>query len=286
MMTVLKIFGIFVLVYVGLSLLLVGCQRKMIYYPSHDSEERLLQRAQAKGMSAWRNADGELIGFKASAPENATGGNAVVVFHGNAGYALHRDYIINGFLALDDQQPWTIYIFEYPGYGAREGQPSEKHIKATAGEAVAGLFNENYDRLFLVGESIGTGVATHLAEKFSERIKGILLITPFTSLVDVGKAHYPIFPIGLVLRERYDNLESLKGYDGPVAFLIAEADEIVTASLGHKLYEAYSGPKKIWIQEGRRHNTLNYDPRAPWWKEVVSFLQDTSYNQPVQEKSQ
>jgi hypothetical protein len=275
---ILKIFGIFVLVYVGLSLLLVGCQRKMIYYPSHDSEERLLQGAQAKGMSAWRNADGELIGWKASVPENATGGNAVVVFHGNAGYALHRDYIINGFLALDDQQSWTIHVFEYPGYGARKGQPSEEHIKATAGEAVASLFNENYDRLFLVGESIGTGVATHLAEQFPERIKGVLLITPFTSLVDVGKIHYPIFPIGMLLRERYDNLESLKGYSGPVAFLIAEADEIVTASLGHKLYEAYSGPKKIWVQEGRRHNTLNYDPRASWWKEVVSFLQNTHYH--------
>jgi hypothetical protein len=277
---ILKIFGIFVLVYVGLSLLLVGCQRKMIYYPSHDSEERLLQGAQAKGMSAWRNADGELIGWKASVPENATGGNAVVVFHGNAGYALHRDYIINGFLALDDQQSWTIHVFEYPGYGARKGQPSEEHIKATAGEAVASLFNGNYDRLFLVGESIGTGVATHLAEIFSERIKGVLLITPFTSLVDVGKTHYPIFPIGMLLRERYDNLESLKGYGGPVAFLIAEADEIVTASLGHKLYEAYSGPKKIWIQEGRRHNTLDYDPRASWWKEVVSFLQNTHWGGP------
>jgi hypothetical protein len=279
-----KILGIFVLIYVGLSLLLAGCQRKMIYYPGHDSEERLLQGAKAKGMSAWRNADGELIGWKASVPVNATGGNAVVVFHGNAGYALHRDYIINGFLALDDQQSWTIYVFEYPGYGARKGQPSEEHIKATAGEAVASLFNENYDRLFLVGESIGTGVATHLADQFSERIKGVLLITPFTSLVDVGKTHYPVFPIGMLLRERYDNLESLKGYGGPVAFLIAEADEIVTASLGHKLYDAYSGPKKIWVQEGRRHNTLNYDPRASWWKEVVSFLQNSIG--PVQDKSQ
>lgn len=275
MKTVLKMFGIFVLVYVGLSLLLVGCQRKMIYYPSHDSEESLLQGAQTKGMSAWRNADGELIGWKASVLHNGKGRNAVVVFHGNAGYALHRDYLINGFLALDDQQSWTIHVFEYPGYGARKGPPSEEHIKATAGEAVKSLFNENYDHIFLVGESIGTGVATHLAEQFSERIKGVLLITPFTSLVDVGKTHYPFFPIEWLLRERYDNIKPLKGYGGPVAFLIAEADEIVTASLGHKLYETYSGPKKLWVQKGRRHNTLNYDPRASWWKEVVSFFQTT-----------
>jgi len=275
MMTVLKIFSLFILVYVGFSLLLAGYQRKMIYYPGQASEERLMQQARAKGMSAWRNADGELIGWKASTPQYQGGGNAVVVFHGNAGYALDRDYLSNGFSALNDQQAWTVHIFEYPGYGARKGQPSEVLIKAAAGEAVESLFNENYDNLFLVGESLGTGVATHLAEQFSERISGVLLISPFTSFVDVGKVHYPFLPIAWLLRERYDNVEALKGYDGPVAFMIAEDDEIVTAPLGFKLYEDYSGPKKVWVQEGRGHNTLNYDPRASWWREVADFLQDT-----------
>jgi hypothetical protein len=272
MMTALKMFGILVLIYGGLSLMLVSCQRKMIYFPSNDSEKNLLREAETKGMTAWRNTGGELIGWKGSAQKNGSGRIAVVVFHGNAGYALHRDYLVRGFSALDDKKSWTIHIFEYPGYGARQGSPSEELFKATAGEAVASLFIENYDRLYLVGESIGTGVVTHLADQYSERIDGLLLITPFTSLVDVGMKHYPIFPIGLLLRERFDNVKSLEGYSGPVAFLIAEADDIVTASLGLKLYESYSGPKKIWIQEGRGHNNLNYDPRAPWWHEVVDFL--------------
>jgi hypothetical protein len=277
MMTALKLFGILVLIYGVLVLMLVGCQRKMMYFPSNAPEEQLMEEARGKGISAWRNAEGELIGWKASTPENSNGGNdggnAVVVFHGNAGYALHRDYIIGGFLALAGQKSWTVHVFEYPGYGARPGQPSEQRIKAAAGEAVAGLFNAGYDRLYLVGESLGTGVATHLADRFSQHIDGLLLITPFTSLVDVGRKHYPIFPIGMLLRDRFDNLEPLEGYAGPVAFLIAGADEVVSASLGHNLYQAYSGPKHVWVQEGRGHNTLNYHPRASWWQEVVTFLQ-------------
>lgn len=252
--------------------MLVSCQRKMIYFPSYGSEERLLKEAHGKGLSAWRNADRELIGWKASPPENGSGGNAVVVFHGNAGHALHRDYFVDGFLALDDTTPWTIHVFEYPGYGARQGEPSEERFKTSAGEAVASLFSENYDRLFLVGESLGTGVATHLAARFPERVDGLLLITPFTSLVDVGRTYYPFLPVGMLLQERYDNLVPLEGYGGPVAFLIAGADEIIPASLGRQLYEAYSGPKRIWVQEGRGHNTLDYHPRANWWKEVVGFL--------------
>ncbi len=100
---------------------------------------------------------------------------------------------------------------------------------------MASLFNQDYDQLFLVGESIGTCVAASLENQYSARTKSVLLITPFTSLVDVGKVHYPIFPIALLLRDRYDYVESLKGYGGPVAFLIAGADEIVPPSLGYQL---------------------------------------------------
>lgn len=272
LLTALKMLGILVLIYGGLLLLVAGCQRKMIYFPSQGSEETLLKEANAKGLTAWRNAEGDLIGWKASKPGNADVGNAVVVFHGNAGYALHRDYFADGFLALTDQTPWTVYIFEYPGYGARPGPPSEERFQKTAGEAVADLLKKKYERVFLVGESIGSGLACHAANEFSERIDGLLLITPFTSLVDVAKKHYPLFPVGLLLRERYDNLRTLEGYHGPVAFLIAGADEIIPPSLGRRLFEFYSGPKRVWVQEGRGHNTLDYDPRALWWKEVTDFL--------------
>jgi uncharacterized protein len=274
LLTVLKMLGILVLIYGGLLLFVVGCQRKMIYFPSQGSEERLLKEANAKGMTAWRNAEEELIGWKASPVEGAENGNAVVVFHGNAGYALHRDYFVDGFLSLNGQSSWTIYIFEYPGYGARPGRPSEEKLKSTAGDAVKGLFKKQYSRIFLVGESIGTGVACHLANKFPERIDGLLLITPFTSFVDVGQKHYPIFPVGLLLQERYNNLEALQGYNGPVAFLIAGADEIIPPSLGRRLYEAYNGPKRLWVQEGRGHNTLDYHPKASWWREVTEFLRN------------
>jgi len=274
LLTVLKMLGILVLIYGGLLLFVVGCQRKMIYFPSQGPEELLLKEAKAKGMTAWRDAEGNLIGWKASPEDGTEGGNAVVVFHGNAGYALHRAYFVDGFLSLNDQPPWTVYIFEYPGYGARPGRPSEETLKATAGKAVESLFGEDFSRILLVGESLGTGIATHLANRFPDRIDGLLLITPFTSFVDVGRKHYPIFPVGLLLRERYNNRKALQGYHGPVAFLIAGADEIIPPALGRRLYEAYEGPKRLWVQEGRGHNTLDYHPRASWWSEVTEFLRN------------
>ncbi|MEE4242433.1 MAG: alpha/beta hydrolase [Desulfopila sp.] len=272
MITVLKIGGVLVCIYVLFVFLLMVSQRKMIYYPSTGTQENLLREAQAKKMAPWKDAGDDVIGWISPTSGNDSGGSAVVIFHGNAGYALQRDYFVDGFLSQKSGAPWTVYLFEYPGYGARNGSPSEKSFKNRAAEAITPLL-EKHEKLFLVGESLGTGVAAFLANRFGAQIDGLLLVTPFTKLADVGRKHYPIFPVALLLRERYDNLQSLAGYNGPVAFLIAGSDEIIPPSLGRALYEAYSGPKRIWVQEGRGHNTLNFAPDSTWWREVIEFWQ-------------
>jgi hypothetical protein len=60
-------------------------------------------------------------------------------------------------------------------------------------------------------------------------------------------------------------------YDGPVAFLVAGNDEIVPATLARRLYESYRGPKWLFEQPDAGHNTLDFDPSAPWWQEVTEF---------------
>ena len=99
--------------------------RQMIYYPEVEQEERLLQMASGLQLRDWRNHDGELIGWHT--PTAGTGARRLVVFHGNAGHALYRHYYAAGMLGLD--RDWQVFLFEYPGYGARRGSPSESDIK-------------------------------------------------------------------------------------------------------------------------------------------------------------
>ena len=194
-----------------------GLQRQLIYYPQVESEERLLTVADGVGLVEWRDEADRLIGWR---PKDSTdAARRVVVFHGNAGYALHRDYYVAGFLA---QAPdWAVFLFEYPGYGARPGKPSESVIKAAATEAVESLLGSDHRPLFLVGESLGAGVASYLASRFPQQIDGMLLVTPFTSLVDVAAHHYRFLPVRALLSERYDATRALRQYRGPVAFLLA-----------------------------------------------------------------
>ena len=242
-------------------------QRQLIYYPEVAPESALLDTAARIGLLDWRDGEGELIGWRAGVSDDPS--RRVVVFHGNAGHALYRQYFAAGFLAQDPA--WQVYLFEYPGYGARSGTPSEPDIKTAAREALDGLLASSPDPLYLVGESLGSGVATYLAGSLQDKVNGLLLVTPFTSLGDVAGHHYGLLPMKSLLSERYDSLEALGHYHGPVAFLIAGNDEIVPADLGRKLYDHYDGPKFLREQAGAGHNTLDFDPAAGWWRELTEF---------------
>lgn len=254
------------MVYIGLLLVLAGCQRSMMYYPTPSSESNAIVVARGDGMEPWRNDEGELIGWKYV--EHTDSADALLLFHGNAGFAAQRGYLAHGFAPK-----FATHILEYPGYGSRSGRPSEQAFFDAAKEAFTLLQRQHAGRVFVGGESIGTGVATYIASQFPDDVAGLFLVTPYTSLVDVARSHYPVFPVRWLMRDRFPSETFLAAYSGPVAFVLAEHDEVVPARLGQALYDGYDGPKRIWVQEGRNHNTLDYHPLSPWWDEVRSFLQ-------------
>ncbi len=251
----------------GLVLVMAGCQRSMMYFPTRCTEADAVREAALDGLVPWRDGEGALIGWRRpDAPET---GDALLVLHGNAGFAAHRGYFAHGFAPH-----MAVVLFEYPGYGSRPGRPSEARFVAAAAAALAQLRAERAGgRIFVAGESLGTGVACGLAARHPEDIAGLFLVTPFTRLVEVGRSHYPHLPVGLFLRDRYENAAHLRSYGGPVAFLVAGRDEVIPTHLGLALHEGYAGPKRLWVQPDRGHNTLDYSPRSAWWREVAEFLQ-------------
>lgn len=258
------------LVYLALLVLVAGCQRRLIYFPSVGSESELLRSAGGAGLAAWRNGSGSIIGWEAASTAPAgPDADSFLVFHGNAGCALDRHYLS---VALGGQNRGRVLLFEYPGYGARPGKPSEKAFAAAAVEALAQLRKESRGRIFLVGESIGSGVACRMAGDHPDLVAGVLLVTPFTSLTDVACHHYPLLPVRLLLRDRYDNVKALRAWRGPLAVLLAGRDEVVTTELGRRLYDSYAGPKQLWVQKERGHNDLDYSPFLPVWTELTGFL--------------
>jgi uncharacterized protein len=128
--------------------------------------------------------------------------------------------------------------------------------------------------VILVGESLGTGVACGAASQRPESVRGLLLITPFDSLVAVAKKHYPWAPVSLILRDRYNSSSALHKFRGPLAVIVAEEDVVVPVDSAIRLFESYSGPKKLWRVPGSGHNEVLDDISDSELRAAYEFAHD------------
>mgnify|MGYP001417883207 CR=1 FL=1 len=259
-----SILTILVLSYTGFCLFLWLNQERMIFFPTVADAAELSGIAESENLDPWRAPDGTPIGWKS---RNTTP-DALLVLHGNAGYALHRNY--EAFRTSGT--PLQIYLLEYPGYGARQGPPSERALVDATVEAIDAIPADQ--RVFLFGQSLGSGVACAAAAQRPDRVAGIVLVTPFDSLASAASFHYPWLPVRWLIRHRFDSARNLTRYHGPVAFIIAERDGTVPAKLGQRLYDSYAGPKKLWLIPDAGHNDM--DSLLADWPGIIGWLQSSA----------
>jgi len=240
-------------------------QRYLIYVPTKVTLDFAEDAAAKTGFIPWKNGAGQLIGWKLPASSTPTG--SILIVHGNGGWALSRAYMTG---TIHDAAPLDIYILEYPGYGAREGSPGKKSFLAAADEAFENL-PKNLPA-YVVSESLGTGVAAHLAQKFSTDVAGLALFVPYDKLAAVAANHVPFLPAYFLLWDRFDPAAWLKDYHGPVKVIVAGSDEIIPPKLGERLYDSYNGPKILQIIPGARHSSTTAET-SDWWKELLAFWQ-------------
>jgi len=238
-------------------------QRKLLYFPTLLTPDAAGQMAVREGFLPWRNQAGQIIGWQLAAAGTPVG--SVLILHGNAGCALDRDYLAQPIHAA---APVDVFILEYPGYGARDGSPTQQSLLEAADDAFASLTNPA--PIYLVSESIGTGIAAHLAGTHPGRVSGLALFAPYDDLAAVAQHKMPLLPARLVLKDRYQPARRLKDYHGPMAVVLAGADEVIPTKFGQRLYDGYAGPKTIQVIAGAHHNDIA-EQSPEWWKRVFAF---------------
>lgn len=224
---------LFVLVcFAGVMGMLYAVQRSLIYFPGRMSRAEF--EATAAHVSGTRGA--VLAPFDAVVFEPPSGMPIVataVYFHGNAGTALDRSYLA----AVFTGRGVRLVLAEYPGYGARDGAPSQESLVDDARKLYAKV-TAAYPAspLMLVGESLGSGVAVQVAASSpAQPPTRLVLLTPFLSLAETAARTYWFLPVRYLVKDRFDSQGRLDRYRGPVAILIAGRDEVVGASQGREL---------------------------------------------------
>lgn len=213
-------------------------------------------------------------GWLFPAPSGEPSSRAVLFCHGNGEDVTNLPPIAR---TLRDTLDATVLAFDYRGYGLSEGKPHEAGVVADALAAqrlLAETCGTEPDDVVVFGRSLGGGVAVAAAAE--QGAAALVLQCTFTRITDAAASHYPWLPVHWVMQNRYDSLERIASYEGPVWVCHGTRDEVIPFEQGQRLYEAAPGPKRFVELPGLRHDagrpTSYYrelrgflDARAPGW---------------------
>lgn len=175
---------------------------------------------------------------------------AVLYFHGNAESAASN----LPFAAELAARGIPCFLAEYRGFGGQPGHPTEAGLKRDAEAAFRALLGLGTppERVVIVGRSLGTAVATALAAEHPPA--ALILVSPFTSAVDMGRSIVgPLAP--LLVPDRLDNVAALAAVRGPVTIFHGSRDEVVPFWMGKKLAASRAGTRFVPL-DGLGHNDI------------------------------
>jgi fermentation-respiration switch protein FrsA (DUF1100 family) len=154
---------------------------------------------------------------------------------------------------LEKLHAWgfSVFAFDYRGYGTSQGKPTESHAYEDINSAYNYL-TQNLkippERIIVLGRSVGGGSAVNLA--MQKPVAGLIIESSFISAFQVIVL-FRILPF-----DKFPNLDKIKKVKCPILVIHGKADNIVPFAHGEKLFKAARSPKlSLWVKEAN-HNDL------------------------------
>jgi uncharacterized protein len=189
----------------------------------------------------------------------------VLYFHGNGGNLTYR----TDRARLLQEAGFGVLMLSARGYGGSTGNPSETALVADGKLAYGWLRAKGIDpqHITLFGESLGTGVAVQVAASLP--VAGLILDSPYSSLVDVAQLRMTYFPVRLFMIDRFDSMASIAKIRAPLLIVHGDADDVVPYELGVRLFNAAKEPKQLLTLPGGAHVA---PLRNGAWRTIEPFL--------------
>tara|TARA_B100001027_G_scaffold173654_1_gene124934 strand:- start:77 stop:886 length:810 start_codon:yes stop_codon:yes gene_type:complete len=234
-MNIINIIASILILYLIIVIFIFFYQRKLLYHPSENNylDETNLNH---KIERVYIQSDNELVAWHYTKDKKF---KTILFFHGNAGKLDNRVYKLNELSRLDV----NYLIVAYRGFSGNKGNPSEKGLYMDSLAAKNWLNNIGVEdeSIILYGESLGTAVAVNLASE--NKFAGIILESPFTSMVKLAKKYYPYLPVKILLKDKYESEKKLRKINIPILVMHGEQDTIVPFEMGKRIYEISLQPK-------------------------------------------
>jgi uncharacterized protein len=178
------------------------------------------------------------------------------------------------------QLGFSVLVFDYRGYGLSKGDfPNELQVYQDSQAAWQYLRNVRQippEQIFIYGESLGGAIALDLAIRHPEA-GGLIMQSSFTSMAETvrHRGFLQIFPINLLLSERFDSLTKIQSLKVPVLFLHGKSDSVVPSEMSQRLYDTASKPKQLFIISGADHVSIYRPGKQSYLKAIQQFVELT-----------
>ena len=251
-----------ILIYLVVIFILYFLQEKLLFFPQPLEEN--VRRMFSRYEIAIQSGDIRLSGWfiKGEATEKEL---LIIYFGGNA------EEVSGNILSIGRIRASCFLLMNYRGYGDSEGSPSQSALLADAINIYDEIVRKRSiqpEQVVLMGRSLGSGVAVYLASK--RFVKGLILVAPYDSLVNVAKFHYPIFPVKWLMKHPFDSLQLAPHIQFPVLNLMASNDTIVPNRLSENLMKGWGGKTSSVMIQGAHHNDISQFDQ--YWKAINRFL--------------
>jgi uncharacterized protein len=222
-------------------------QRNLLYHPSENnySGDKLLVFVEKVKIKTEDNI--ELTSWYHN--KNHNDYKTIIFFHGNAGSLENRIHKINHFKEMNI----NFLLVSWRGFNGNQGKPSENGLYNDARSAIKWLESKGVKEknIIIYGESLGTAVAVEIAQ--FKNFAGIILESPFTSMIDAGKNKYPFLPVKFLLKDKYESNKKIKNINSPILIMHGKIDNIVPFKMGKTMYELANEPKHYYFSDYDNH---------------------------------
>jgi len=225
------------LIYLLIGLMIFLFQRKILFNISgkpNKPENYELNNIQELEI---RTSDG--VGLLAWYSKPKTNQPMLVYFHGNSLDIGERAYRIKRYI----NNGWGVLLLSWRGYSGNLGKPTEKNLYIDGESAIKWIIdnlNFDYENLIIYGESLGCAVAVDLGTRY--KFKSIVLESPFTSILDIARRRYKIYPVKYFILDKFDNYSKIDKILSPVLIISGKRDEVVPHSHSDKLFLNANNP--------------------------------------------
>lgn len=162
---------------------------------------------------------------------------------------------------------FSVFVYDYEGYGTSGGYPSEKKVYRDAEAAYRYLVNDlkiDPAKVIVFGRSIGSGAAVHLALK--EKVAGLIIESGCISAFRV-RTVVPLVPF-----DKFNNIAKIDRIHCPVLVIHGKEDRTIPFWHGKALYKKANMPKMYYWVDGASHDDVFLAAGDNYWKTLGDFV--------------